>query len=65
MARGPASSKSGYRCSKVDLEAIVAAQRDMEAEATTVPVRVRSSLLQGIKAANVFNDGWIELEFRG
>ena len=64
---------------KVELEASVAAQRDMEAQAEAVPVKVRSfledfqemevrqakAILQGIiKAAHVSNDGRIELEFR-
>jgi hypothetical protein len=65
---------------KAELEASVAAQKDMEAQATAVPVKVRSflqdfrdmevpqakAILQGIiKAAHVFKDGRIELEFRG
>ncbi len=60
-------------------EASVAAQRDMEAQAAAVPVKVRSfmedfrdmevpqakAVLQSIiKAAHVFKDGRIELEFR-
>ena len=64
---------------KADLEASVAAQRDMEAQVAAVPVKVGTFLedfrdmdvrqakaaLQGIlKAAHVFNDGRIELEFR-
>ena len=64
---------------KVDLEAAVAAQRDMEAQTAAVPVKVRSfledfqemdvrqakSILQGIiRAAHVWNDGRIDLEFR-
>ena len=69
----------GLTSRKAELEAAVAAQRDMEAQAASVPVRVRSfledfqgmdvrqakAILQGIiKAAHVFNDGRIELEFR-
>ena len=65
---------------KAELEASVAAQKDMEAQAAAVPVKVRSfmedfrdmevpqakALLQSIiKAAHVFKDGRIELEFRG
>ena len=65
---------------KAELEASVAAQKDMEAQAAAVPVKVRSfmedfrdmevpqakAILQGIiKAAHVFKDGRIELEFRG
>ena len=64
---------------KAELEASVAAQRDIESQATAVPVKVRSfledfrnmevpqakALLQGIvKSAHVFTDGRIELEFR-
>ena len=65
---------------KVDLDTAIAAQRNMEAQTQAVPVKVRSfledfqgmdvrqakAILQGIiKAAHVFNDGRIELEFRG
>jgi len=65
---------------KAELEASVAAQKDMEAQAAAVPVKVRSfmadfrdmevpqakAILQGIiKAAHVFKDGRIEVEFRG
>ena len=65
---------------KVDLDVAIAAQRDMEAQVAAVPINVRSFLeefrdmdirqakaaLQGIvKAAHVFSDGRIELEFRG
>ena len=61
------------------LEASVAAQRDIASQAAAVPVKVRSFLedfrdmelpqakavLQSIiKAAHVFKDGRIELEFR-
>ena len=64
---------------KAELEASVAAQKDMESQAAAVPVKVRSfmedfrdmevpqakAILQGIiKAAHVFKDGRIELEFR-
>jgi hypothetical protein len=64
---------------KAELEASVAAQKDMETQAAAVPVKVRSfmedfrdmevpqakAILQGIiKAAHVFKDGRIELEFR-
>ena len=71
--------QEGLQSRRVELEASVAAQRDMEAQAATVPVKVHSFLedfremdvrkakatLQGIiKAAHVFNDGRIELEFR-
>ena len=64
---------------KGELEASISAQRDMEAQAEAVPVKVRSfledfqemdvrqakAMLQGIiKAAHVWNDGRIELEFR-
>ena len=62
------------------MEARVAAHRDMEVQVAAVPVRVRSfledfqgmdirrakAILQGIiKAAHIFSDGRIELEFRG
>jgi len=65
---------------KADLEAHVAAQREVESQTAAVPVQVRSfledfgdmdvpqakAILQGIiKAAHVFNDGRVELEFRG
>ena len=64
---------------KAELEASVAALKDMEAQADAVPVKVRSfmedfrdmevpqakAVLQSIiKAAHVFKDGRIELEFR-
>jgi site-specific DNA recombinase len=64
---------------KGELEAKVAAQRDREAQAKAVPVKVRSFLddfqgmevtrakavLQGVvRAAHVWRDGRIELEFR-
>jgi site-specific DNA recombinase len=69
----------GLQAHKGELEASVAAQRDMETQARAVPVKVRSfledfqgmdvrqakAILQGIvKAAYVFKDGRIELEFR-
>ena len=65
--------------SKAELEAKLAAQRDLAAQAASVPVKVGSflqdfkgmdvrqakALLQGIlKAAHVYKDGRIELEFR-
>ena len=65
---------------KADLEASVAAQREVESQTAAVPVQVRSfledfgdmdvpqakAILQGIvKTAYVFNDGRIDLEFRG
>jgi len=71
--------QEGLQPRKAELEASVAAQRDMEAQAAAVPVKVRSfmedfrdmevpqakAILQGsIKAAHVFKDGRIELEFR-
>jgi len=64
---------------KAELEASVAAQKDMESQAAAVPVKVRSfmedfrdmevpqakAFLQSIiKAAHVFKDGRIELTFR-
>ena len=63
----------------VELEATIAAQKDVEAVVTTVPTKVQSfledfqqmdvreakALLQSIlKAAHVFNDGRVEVEFR-
>lgn len=71
--------QDGLQARKTALEASAADQRDMEAQAAAVPVKVRSFLedfrgmevrqakavLQGvIKAAHVYNDGRIELEFR-
>jgi hypothetical protein len=71
--------QEGLQSRKAELEASVAAQKDMEAQAAAVPVKVRSfiedfrdmevpqakAILQGIiKAAHVFKDGRIELEFR-
>ena len=68
------------RSLQADLEASVASQRELEAQAAPVPVKVRSflediqgmevrqakAILQGIiKAAHVFSDGRIEMEFRG
>ena len=65
---------------KDDLEARVAAQRAVEAQVAAVPVKVQTfledfqgmdirrskAILQGIiKAAHVFSDRHIELEFRG
>ena len=72
--------QGGLLARKAALEASVAAQRDLEAQTAAVPVKVRSfledfqdmdvrqakAILQGIiKAAHIFNDGRIELEFRG
>jgi len=72
--------QDGLLSRKVGLEASVAAQRDMEAQAAAVPIKVQSfledfrdmdvrqakAILQGIiKAAHVHNDGRIEMEFRG
>jgi site-specific DNA recombinase len=71
--------QSTLQARKGELEASVAAQRDREAQATVVPIKVRffledfqamdvrqaKAILQGIiKAAHVFNDGRIELQFR-
>ncbi len=71
--------QEGLQSRKADLETIVAAQRELEAQAAAVPVQVASfledfhgmdvrqakAILQGIiKAAHLFNDGRIELEFR-
>jgi len=72
--------QGGLQARKDDLEARVGAQRDMEAQVAAVPVKVQTfledfqgmdvrrakAILQGIiKAAHVFSDGRIELEFRG
>ncbi len=72
--------QGGLRSRKDDLEARVAAQRDMEVQVADVPVKVQTfledfhgmdvqrakAILQGIiKAAHVFSDRRIELEFRG
>ena len=71
--------QEGLQPRKAELEASVAAQKDMESQAAAVPVKVRSfmedfrdmevpqakAILQGIiKAAHVFKDGRIELTFR-
>ena len=71
--------QEGLQPRKDELEASVAAQRDIASQAAAVPVKVRSFLedfrdmelpqakavLQSIiKAAHVFKDGRIELEFR-
>ncbi len=71
--------QEGLQSRKADLETIVAAQREFEAQAAAVPLQVASfledfqgmdvrhakAILQGIiKAAHVFNDGRIELVFR-
>ena len=72
--------QGGLQSRKDDLEARVAAQRDVEAQVAAVPVKVQTfledfqgmdirrakAILQGIiKAAHVFSDRHIELEFRG
>jgi hypothetical protein len=71
--------QSALQAHKAKLEASIAAQRDREAQAKAVPVRVSSFLedFQGmdvvnakailqtiLKAAHVWRDGRIELEFR-
>lgn len=71
--------QEGLQTRKADLEASVAAQRDMEAQAKAVPVKVRSfledfgemdvrqakAILQGIlRSVHVWNDGRVEVEFR-
>ena len=71
--------QEGLQSRKESLETAVAAQRDLEAQTEFVPIKVQSFLedfqemdvisakanLQGIiKAAHVFNDGMIEMEFR-
>jgi len=71
--------QDGLLSRKVELEASVAAQRDMKAQAAAVPVKVQSfledfqgmdvrqakAILQGIiQTAHVFTDGRIELRFR-
>jgi len=73
------AEQTGLKTRKADLETSVAAQHDIEAQSAAVPIKLRSFLedfrdmevpqakavLQGIiKAAHVFNDGRIELEFR-
>ena len=72
--------QGGLRSRKNDLEAMVTARRDMEDQVAAVPVEMQTfledfqgmdvrwakAILQGIiKAAHVFRDGRIELEFRG
>lgn len=72
--------QEGLQSRKSDLEARVVAQRDLESQTQAIPVKIGSfledfhamdvrhakAILQGIiKAAHVFNDGRIELEFRG
>ena len=64
---------------KEDLEAVVAAQRDLAAQATAVPLKVgsfleefgnmdvpraKAALQTVLKAAHIYSDGTIELEFR-
>ncbi len=71
--------QEGLQSHKAELEAKLEAQRDLAAQAASVPVRVGSflqdfkemdvrqarALLQGIlKVAHVFKDGRIDLEFR-
>ena len=71
--------QDGLQARKADLVTSVAVQRDREAQTASVPVKVRSfledfqdmdvrqskAILQGIiKAAHVWNDGRIVLEFR-
>jgi hypothetical protein len=71
--------QAGLRSRKATLEASVAARRNLEAQTAAVPVKVQSfledfqgmdvvqakAILQGIiRAAHIFNDGRIELEFR-
>ncbi|MCI0781125.1 MAG: recombinase family protein [Chloroflexi bacterium] len=71
--------QEGLQTLKAELEATVAAQKEVEAVVTTVPTKVQSFLedfqqmdvreakavLQSIlKAAHVFNDGRVEIEFR-
>ena len=71
--------QEGLRYLKSDLEARVAAQRDLESQTQAIPVKIGSflenfgdmnvpeakAILQGIlKSAHVFNDGRVELEFR-
>ncbi len=70
----------GLQARKIDLDAAIAAQRDLEVQVVAVPVKVGSFLeefrdmdarqakavLQSIiSAAHIFADGRIELEFRG
>ena len=72
--------QGGLRSRKNDLEAMVTARRDMEDQVAAVPVEMQTfledfqgmdvrwakAILQGIiKAAHVFREGCIELEFRG
>ena len=71
--------QEGLQTRKADLEASVAAQRVMEAQAAAVPVKVQSfledfqgmdvrqakAILQGIlQSAHVWSDGRVELTFR-
>ena len=72
--------QAGLQSRKSDLEAKVATRRHLEAQTEAIPVKIGSfledfqkmdvrhakAMLQGIiKAAHVFNDRRIELEFRG
>ena len=72
--------QKGLQARKIELESAIAAQRDMEVQVAAVPIKVQTfledfqemdvreakAILQGIiKAAHVFSDGRIELEFRG
>ncbi len=72
--------QEGLQARKIELESAIAAQRDMEVQVAAVPIKVQTfledfqemdvreakAILQGIiKAAHVFSDGRIELEFRG
>ena len=72
--------QEGLQARKIELESAIAAHRDMEVQVAAVPIKVQTFLedfqemdvreakpiLQGIiKAAHVFSDGRIELEFRG
>ena len=71
--------QAGLLSRRADLEARKAAQQEFESQAAAVPIKVSSflenfrgmdvrqakAILQGIiKAAHVFNDGRIEMEFR-
>ncbi len=77
MKRG---EQEGLQARKIELESAIAAQRDMEVQVAAVPIKVQTfledfqemdvreakAILQGIiRAAHVFSDGRIELEFRG
>ena len=73
------AEQSGLKLRKPELETSVATQRDAEAQTSAVPIKVGAfladfqgmdvteakAILQGIvKAAHVWSDGRIELEFR-